>query len=98
MVLLLTVFSVSNLEEMLKQHNHDFNERSREDKDEMSVEDKRLIKIAEESIKLKDGHYTLDLPFRKDDSVPTSRCIPSTKMDNELSLTELLPFKVSPST
>ncbi len=62
--------SVSNLEEMLKQqYNHDLNERSVEDKAEMSVEDKGFIKIAEQSIKLKDGHYTVDLPFRRDDTV-----------------------------
>lgn len=60
--------SVSNLEEMLvQQYNHDFIER--DDKAEMSVEDKRFIKIAEKSIKLEDGHYTLDLPFRKDDTI-----------------------------
>ncbi len=35
----------------------------------MSVEDKGFIKIAEQSIKLKDGHYTVDLPFRRDDTV-----------------------------
>lgn len=62
--------SALNMEEMLmQQYNHDFNERSSEEKAEMSVEDKRFIKIAKQSIKLKNGHYTLDLPFRKDDTV-----------------------------
>ncbi len=69
-VVFVNIISVSNLEEMLKQqYNHDVNERSGEDNAEMSVEDKRFIKIAEQSIKLKDGHYTLDLPFRRDDTV-----------------------------
>ncbi|XP_059931369.1 uncharacterized protein LOC132474599 [Gadus macrocephalus] len=57
--------SVPKLEDLIvQQYNHDFNEKL--DDKEMSIEDKRFIKIAEQSITLKDGHYSLDLPFRKE--------------------------------
>ena len=57
--------SVAKLEDLIiQQYNHDFNEKL--DDKEMSIEDKRFIKIAEQSITLKDGHYSLDLPFRKE--------------------------------
>ena len=36
--------------------------------DKMSIEDKRFMKIANESIVLKNGHYQLDLPFRKENT------------------------------
>lgn len=58
--------SVCNLEEMLKnQYNHDFNERSTEDKG-MSREDIKFLKIMDESAFLQDGHYNLKMPFRKE--------------------------------
>ena len=57
--------SVAKLEDLLvQQYNHDFNETL--DDKEMSVEDKRFIKIAEQSITPKDGHYSIDLPFRSE--------------------------------
>lgn len=58
--------SVCKLEEMLSnQYNHDFNERSSEEKG-MSREDIRFLKIVDESAQLQDGHYSLKMPFRKD--------------------------------
>lgn len=55
--------SVEKLEKLLvQQYNHDFNEIV--DDKEMSMEDKRFVKIAEQSIRLQNGHYSLDLPFR----------------------------------
>ena len=57
--------SVAKLEDLLvQQYNHDFNETL--DDKEMSMEDKRFIKIAEQSITPKDGHYSIDLPFRSE--------------------------------
>lgn len=49
--------SVAKLEDLLvQQYNHDFNETL--DVKEMPVEDKRFMKIAEQS-KLQDGHYNI---------------------------------------
>ena len=58
--------SVCKLEEMLNnQYNHDFNERSTEEKG-MSREDIRFLKIMDESAQLQDGHYSMKMPFRKE--------------------------------
>ncbi|KAK0131196.1 hypothetical protein N1851_034101 [Merluccius polli] len=60
--------SVAKLEDLIvQQYNHDFNEIV--DDKEMSVEDKRFVTIAEQSIKLQDGHYSIDLPFRNNSPV-----------------------------
>lgn len=43
---------------------------------ETSIEDKRFLKIADESVRIVDGHYRLKLPFRKDNTVlPNNYCI-----------------------
>lgn len=67
--------SVANLEKLLiSQYNHDFNEKASDEKREMSFDDKSFLKIANESISLLDGHYTLNLPFRKNDVImPNNR-------------------------
>ncbi len=67
--------SVNKLEKLLiSQYNHDFNEKASEEKLEMSFEDKRFLKIVNESISLSDGHYTLNLPCKKDDVImPNNR-------------------------
>ncbi len=58
--------SVCRLEEMwFKQYNHDFNERAVEEQG-LSREDIRFLEIAESSVKLEDKHYTLKLPFKKE--------------------------------
>ncbi|XP_035980606.1 uncharacterized protein LOC118556656 isoform X5 [Fundulus heteroclitus] len=56
--------SVASLEELLmQQYKHDFYE-SQEERLEMSFEDKMFMTKAEQSVKLLNGHYVLDLPFR----------------------------------
>ncbi|KAK0134727.1 hypothetical protein N1851_029616 [Merluccius polli] len=69
--------SIANLEKLLiNQYNHDFNEKASEEKREHSIEDKRFLEIASKSVSLFDGHYTLNLPFRKDDVLmPNNRHI-----------------------
>ena len=69
--------SIANLETLLvNQYNHDFNEKASEEKREHSIEDKRFLEIASKSVSLVDGHYTLNLPFRKDDVlIPNNRHI-----------------------
>lgn len=69
--------SVANLEKLLiSQYNHDFNEKTSEEKRELSVEDKRFLEIANSSVLHIDGHYTLNLPFRKEDvQMPNNRLI-----------------------
>lgn len=53
--------SVESLELLLeKQYQHDFNERVAEDKEEMSREDAKFVEIMEQSVKLQDGHYSLN--------------------------------------
>ncbi|KAK0141927.1 hypothetical protein N1851_020398 [Merluccius polli] len=69
--------SIANLEKLLiNQYNHDVNEKASEEKREHSIEDKRFLEIASKSVSLFDGHYTLNLPFRKDDVLmPNNRHI-----------------------
>lgn len=76
--------SVHNLHEMLiAQYNTDFSERACEEIKEMSIEDKRFLKIADESAKIVDGHYSLKLPFRNDDSaLPNNRCIAEQRLQS----------------
>ena len=60
--------SIGNLEELLlQQYSHDFSES--QDKAEMSQEDKKFMTIAEESVHMLNGHYTLNLPFRRKDVI-----------------------------
>ncbi|KAM4533987.1 uncharacterized protein steap2 isoform 2-T3 [Odontesthes bonariensis] len=69
--------SVANLEKLLiSQYSHEFNEKTADEKREHSIEDKKFLDIANNSVSLIDGHYTLDLPF-KDDNVklPNNRPI-----------------------
>lgn len=67
--------SIARIEELLiSQYNQDFSERASEDKPEMSVEDKKFTKCLNNSVKLEDGHYVLDLPFRRENQVlPNNR-------------------------
>ena len=69
--------SIANIEEMLvNQYNHDFSERSSEEQAEMSRDDIKFMNIVDSSAVLKDGHYTLDLPFRHENSIlPNNRCV-----------------------
>lgn len=69
--------SLVQLEEMMvQQYNHDFNEKTSEEQAEMSREDLKFMNIMHSSSVLKDGHYSLDLPFRSENSIlPNNRCI-----------------------
>ncbi len=62
--------SLVDLQELLvSQYNTDFNERVYDEKNEMSVEDKRFLNIANESVKVKEGHYCINLPFKADNII-----------------------------
>ena len=59
--------SIAKIEELLvKQYNSDFNEKSTEEKPEMSREDLKFMDIMNSSAELDNGHYCLRLPFRED--------------------------------
>ncbi|KAI2645448.1 Gag-Pol polyprotein [Labeo rohita] len=65
--------SVEDLNELLiRQFNQDFPENSYE-KVEMSQEDLRFLQMMDTSAKLKDGHYHLPLPFKRDPDMPNNR-------------------------
>lgn len=64
--------SVCKLEKMLNnQYNHDFNERVTEEKG-LSREDKKFMDIVERSVRLKDNHYQIKLPLKKDVHLPNN--------------------------
>ena len=69
------IASLTSLEELLvKQYNHDFNERSVDEQPEMSREDVKILEIMKNSANLTDGHYSLKLPFREEKvSMPNNR-------------------------
>jgi len=68
--------SVVNLEELLvKQCNHDFNEVTSKETEEMSREEIQFLDIVNHSTKIIDGHYCLDLPFKQENpSMPNNCC------------------------
>lgn len=68
--------SIESLAELLKdQYRHDFNEKTSEDKEEMSRDEIKFLGIMETG-KLQDGHYTLNLPFKKEEvSLPNNQCV-----------------------
>ncbi|KAI2668803.1 hypothetical protein H4Q32_005610 [Labeo rohita] len=68
---------VKRLELLLeKQYLHDFNENMLKDKEEMSREDVKFMEIMKESVNLKEGHYSLKLPFKsKDVNMPNNLSI-----------------------
>lgn len=67
--------SVARLEDLLiQQYNQDFPELTYKEKSEHSFEDKRFLKIMSDSLRKRDGHYEIRLPFRKDDvCMPNNR-------------------------
>lgn len=69
--------SVAKIEELLvAQYNHDFNEKSLEDDFKPSREDQRFMEIMDQSITTENGHYCIDMPFRKHDVImPNNRCL-----------------------
>lgn len=69
--------SVSKIEELLvAQYNHDFNEKSLEDDFKPSREDQHFMEIMDQSVTTENGHYFIDMPFRKHDVImPNNRCL-----------------------
>ena len=69
--------SIARLEELLvSQYNQDFNEKTLEEKHEMSREDLKFMEILDRSTCMLEGHYSMDLPFKEDDIImPNNRCI-----------------------
>ncbi|KAL2102335.1 hypothetical protein ACEWY4_001503 [Coilia grayii] len=69
--------SVARLEELLvNQYNSDFPERMYEEKAEPSFEDKKFLRIADESAVKKNGHYVMRLPFRDENlSMPNNKAV-----------------------
>lgn len=64
-----------NLHELLVIHyNTEFNEKSYEDTKDLSCEDKQYMKIVKDSANIVDGHYSLRLPFRKDNISLPDNC------------------------
>ncbi|VDI00950.1 Hypothetical predicted protein [Mytilus galloprovincialis] len=64
-----------SLEDQLCNHfNYDFSERTIDDENEPSKEDKQFLDIASKSSSLVNGHYVIDLPFKsKDVQMPNNR-------------------------
>lgn len=69
--------SVESLQLLLeKQYQSDFNEKIADNKEKMSRQEARFIEIMDQSVKLKDGHYSLKLPFKAQEvTLPNNRCI-----------------------
>lgn len=76
--------SVEHLQEMLvKQYNHDFNERSSEEKSEMSREDIKFMDVVNSTTELIGNHYSIDLLFREENPVlPDNRCIAEQRLQS----------------
>lgn len=76
--------SLVDLQElMVSQYNTDFNEKAYEEKTEMSVDDKRFLNIASESVKVKEGHYCINLPFKADSiMMPNNRLVAEQRLLN----------------
>lgn len=69
--------SVLTLESLLeKQYEHDFKDFNKDEKEELSQDDKRFLQIMEESVKFENGHYSLRLPFKNPNvDLPNNRCV-----------------------
>lgn len=76
---------MNNLEEQIRnQFNHDFNERTIDDKCEPSKEDRRFIECVSNSIHFEDGHYVISLPFKSENV-----CLPNNRKQVEQRLSSL---------
>lgn len=51
---------------MVNQYNHYFNEITSEDQDEMSREERKFVEMVGNSVQLKEQHYKMKLPFKKE--------------------------------
>ncbi|XP_075867858.1 leucine-rich repeat and coiled-coil domain-containing protein 1-like [Nelusetta ayraudi] len=72
--------SVVKLENLIRQQiKQDFPEREKEERLEMSQEDKLFMESVSASIKMVDGHYSIALPLKKKDTqFPNNRCVAET--------------------
>lgn len=59
---------------MEKQYEHVFNEKTAEDKAEMSREEAKFIEIMEQSVKVLDGHSRVKLPFKRKEVTMSNNC------------------------
>lgn len=75
--------STVKLEKLLcEQYNHDFNESTPEKKG-LSREDIQFLEITENSATLEDGHYSLKLPFKKENvSLPSNRSVAKQRLES----------------
>ncbi|KAL7830822.1 hypothetical protein SRHO_G00319490 [Serrasalmus rhombeus] len=78
--------SVAGLEKLLmsqyNQSQYDFNEVASQERTEMSIEDKQFLEMANGAL-LKDGHYSLNLPFRKPDVLmPNNRQVAEQRLQS----------------
>lgn len=65
----------STLAERVDQYNHNFNKRNSEERG-MSREDVRFLKVMNESVQLVNGHYSVKMPFRRDQvALPNNLCV-----------------------
>lgn len=73
---------VNTLEQMLlNQYKHDFMENFSTEKEEISEEEKRFMNIMKNSVQLEDGHYKMNLPFKKENiSMPDNFAIANQHM------------------
>ena len=68
--------TIAHIEELLvKQYNHNFNEKSSDDKPEMSREYLNFMETMNSSAELNSGHYCLRLPVREDNVVSQWRYV-----------------------
>lgn len=77
---------MEHLETMLvKQYNHDFNEKTSQEQIEMSREDIKFMDIMNNTAKLIDGHYCINLPFKVENPIlPVNRCIAEQRLQSRL--------------
>lgn len=75
---------VREIEELLvKQYYTDFPERSCDEKEEMSQDDRRFMHLVSSSAKLVDVHYSLRLPLRNENTkMPNNRCMAQHRAEN----------------
>ena len=71
-------------EQLRKYFNHEFDDCISDDKKLMSANDKKALKIFEESAKLYDGHYVLTIPWKN-----PQPCLPNNRSVAESRLTYL---------
>jgi len=76
--------SLDDLQELLvSQYNTDFNEKAYEEKSEMSLNDKKFLNIVNESVKVKEGHYCINSPFKADTiTMPNNRVVAEQRLLN----------------